>query len=180
VEDLDIVLPPAYSMSYEGQVAARQQIEELIARLQPEGLDERNREVLNNLINAWTDQQLAELASQRDERQAVADALVGRAAEEVARYKPRYESDIARVTQATAVLAVMFEELTGRKATDHISPRPRRSDDLPIESTLGPVDISDDRAVFREDDEWGEPTSTSRPPTSSTVNRTRAEGLDDE
>jgi len=150
-DDLDVALPHSYAMSAASQDAARQRVEDLIARLQPGGLDDSNRDVLNNLINAWTDQQLAELDHDRDERLAVADALVGAAAAEVARYKPRYEADAARVTQATAVLADMYEQLTGRKATDQVAPRPRRSDDLPIESTLGPVDISDHRAVLRED-----------------------------
>ena len=141
--------PPPYAMSRAAQQEARQRVEHLIARLQPGGLDDNNRDVLNNLINAWTDQQLAELDAERDQRQAYVDAMVGQAAEQVARYKPRYEADVARVTQATAVLAMMYEELTGRQATEHIPPRPRRTDDLPIESTLGPVDISDDRDILR-------------------------------
>ena len=59
-DDLDVALPHSYAMSAVSQDAARQRVEDLIARLQPGGLDDNNRDVLNNLINAWTDQQVAE------------------------------------------------------------------------------------------------------------------------
>ena len=92
-------------MSTARQEQARAEIAELIARLQPGALDAGSREVLNNLINARTDAQLAELDAARDERQAVVDNLVALAAEQVARYKPRYDADLARVGQTGSALA---------------------------------------------------------------------------
>jgi hypothetical protein len=123
---------------------ARAEIAELIDRLQPGGLDARSREVLNNLINAWTDGQLAELDAARDERLAVVDSLIALAAEQVARYKPRYDADLARVGQTGSALAASYQALTGRRSSEFVLPRPPRVNDEPIQSTLGPIDLSDD------------------------------------
>jgi len=113
-QELDRVTPPTYDMSVDRHEQARAEIAELIARLHPGALDSGSREVLNNLINARTDAQLAELDAARDERQAVVDNLVAAAAEQVARYKPRYDADLARVGQTGSVLAATYEALTGR------------------------------------------------------------------
>jgi hypothetical protein len=148
-------------MSPGRQEQARAEIAELVGRLQPGALDAGSREVLNNLINARTDAQLAELDAARDERQAVVDNLVALAAEQVARYKPRYEADLARVGQTGSALAATYEALTGRTPTEFVPPRPRRSGDGPIESTLGPIDLSDDAlppvspAGSASEQDWG-------------------------
>jgi hypothetical protein len=131
-------------MSYERHEQARAEIAELIGRLQPGALDASSREVLNNLINARTDALLAELDAARDERLAVIDNLVAVAAEQVARYKPRYDADLARVGQTGAALTTTYGALTGRTPTEFVPPRPRRAGEGPIESTLGPIDLSDD------------------------------------
>ena len=136
--------PPTYDMSVDRHEQARAEIAELIGRLHPGALDSGSREVLNNLINARTDAQLAELDAARDERQAVVDNLVAAAAEQVARYKPRYDADLARVGQTGSVLAATYEALTGRPPAEFTSPRPRRAGEHPIESTLGGIDLSDD------------------------------------
>jgi hypothetical protein len=140
----DWMTPPAYDMSLDRQEQARAEIAELIERLRPGALDAGSREVLNNLINARTDAQLAELDAARDERKAVVDSLVALAAEQVARHKPRYDADLARVAQTGSVLAATYEALTGRTPYEFVPPRPRRAGDGPIESTLGPIDLSDD------------------------------------
>jgi hypothetical protein len=140
----DRMTAPTYDMSPGRQEQARAEIAELIERLRPGALDANSREVLNNLINARTDAALAELDAARDERQAVVDNLVALAAEQVARYKPRYDADLAQVAQTGSVLAATYEALTGRMPTEFVSPRPRRAGDGPIESTLGPIDLSDD------------------------------------
>ena len=140
----DPLAPSAYEMTPGRQEQARAEIADLIERLRPGALDAGSREVLNNLINARTDAQLAELDGARDERQAVVDNLVALAAEQVARYKPRYDADLARVAQTGSVLAATYEALTGRTPTEFVPPRPRRAGDGPIESTLGPIDLSDD------------------------------------
>jgi hypothetical protein len=143
-QDLDRITPPTYDMSLGRHEQARAEIAELIGRLQPGGLDARSREVLSNLINAWTDGQLAQLDAARDERLAVVDGLIAHAAEQVARYKPRYDADLARVGQTGSALAASYEALTGRKPSEFVLPRPPRVNDEPIQSTLGPIDLSDD------------------------------------
>ena len=143
-QDLDRITPPTYDMSFGRHEQARAEIAELIGRLQPGGLDARSREVLNNLINAWTDGQLAELDAARDERLAVVDSLIALAAEQVARYKPRYDADLAKVGQTGSALAASYQALTGRSPSEFVLPRPPRVNDEPIQSTLGPIDLSDD------------------------------------
>jgi hypothetical protein len=143
-QELQRLTPPTYDMSLGRHEQARAEIAELIGRLQPGGLDSGSREVLNNLINAWTDSQLAELDAARDERLAVVDNLVAQAAEQVARTKPRYDADLARVGQTGSALAATYEALAGRKPSEFIPPRPPRVNDEPIQSTLGPIDLSDD------------------------------------
>lgn len=141
---LDVAMPLRYEMSQTNHQAALRRVEDLIWRLGPSGLDAGSREVLNNLINAWGDQALAELSAARSERQEVNDILIGLAREEAARCKPRYEADLARVAQAGAALAVTFEELTGKKASEVVLPRRPQADLDAVEATLGPIDISDD------------------------------------
>ena len=148
-QEIERLTPPTYDMSFARHEQARAEINDLIGRLQPGGLDSGSREVLNNLINAWTDSQLAELDAARDERLAVVDNLVALAAEQVARYKPRYDADLARVGQTGSALAATYEALTGRKPSEFVPPRPPRVNDEPIKSTLGPIDLSDD--VLRAD-----------------------------
>jgi hypothetical protein len=143
-QDLDRITPPTYDMSLGRHEQARAEIAELVDRLQPGGLDARSREVLNNLINAWTDSQLAQLDAARDERLAVVDGLIAVAAEDVARYKPRYDADLARVGQTGSALAASYQALTGRRPSEFVLPRPPRVNDEPIQSTLGPIDLSDD------------------------------------
>jgi hypothetical protein len=143
-QDLDRITPPTYDMSLGRHEQARAEIAELVGRLQPGGLDARSREVLSNLINAWTDGQLAQLDAARDERLAVVDSLIALAAEQVARYKPRYDADLARVGQTGSALAASYQALTGRRPSEFVLPRPPRVNDEPIQSTLGPIDLSDD------------------------------------
>ena len=143
-QEIERVTPPTYDMSLARHEQARAEIAELVGRLQPGGLDAGSREVLNNLINAWTDSQLAELDAARDERLAVVDNLIALAAEQVARHKPRYDADLARVGQTGSALATTYEALTGRKPSEFVPPRPPRVNDEPIKTTLGPIDLSDD------------------------------------
>jgi hypothetical protein len=159
-QDIERLTPPTYDMSLDRHEQARAEITELIGRLQPGGLDSGSREVLNNLINAWTDSQLAELDAARDERLAALDNLVALAAEQVARYKPRYDADLARVGQTGSALSTTYEALTGRKPSEFVPPRPPRVNDEPITSTLGPIDLSDDVLA---------PTPPKRPASSDSV-----------
>lgn len=139
---LDLQMPPPYDMHPPNQRQDRERVEQLIASLAG-GLDAGSREVLNNLINDLTDQSIARLRVERDERQAVSDILEGLARQEVARYRPRYEADMARVHQAGLALAVTFQDLTGLSMDEVTAPRPPRVQREPLVSTLGAVDVSD-------------------------------------
>jgi hypothetical protein len=141
--DLDIVMPPPYDMPAEVRQEALDRVQHLIDQLKPEALDEGSRDVLNNLINAWADQDIARLAAERDERQAVGDILVGLARERVARLRPQYDADVTRVLHTAEALEVTFEALTGKKHSVLRLNTPRRLDDSTVGSTLGPVDLCD-------------------------------------
>jgi hypothetical protein len=139
--DLDIVMPPPYDMTDHGQRQARQRVEEMIRELQPGGLDGNSRDVLNNLINAWMDQEIARVRGHRDEREAVGIMLTGLAREEIARRRQRYEADYARAQHDRQALAIAFRELTGAELADLGSPHPDHRPGGPLRSTLGPADL---------------------------------------
>jgi hypothetical protein len=149
--ELDLEMAPPYDLRPPRQDADRARVEDLVAGLAG-GLDAGSREVLNNLINDLTDQAVAELRLERDNRQAVNDILEGLARQEVARHKPRYDADLARVRQAGVALAVTFEELTGLRLDDIEPPRQPPVGRQPLESTLGPVDVSDDQTLIDADE----------------------------
>ncbi len=94
--------------------------------------------MLNNLVNDLTDQAVAELRLERDNRMAHHDILEGLARREVARRQPRYEADLARVQRAQTALAQAFQQVTG----EELAPRPARAT---VASPLGPVDLGDAR-----------------------------------
>jgi hypothetical protein len=145
--ELDLEMPPPYDLRPPRQASDRQQVERLIADLAG-GLDAGSRDVLNNYINDLADQAVAELRAERDNRQAVNDILEGLAREHVARYKPRYDADLALVRQAGVALSVTFRELTGMDVDEITPPRRPEVDKTPLESTLGPIDVSDDQTFI--------------------------------
>ncbi len=141
--DLDVLMPPPYDVSDARQQAARARIETLVSKLQPGGLDAGSREVLNNMINAVADQEVARLHAERDERQSVGEILIGLAQKQLARRRPRYDADFARMRHAHEALAVTFQALTGKELRDLRAPFPRQADNDPVGSSFGPVDITD-------------------------------------
>lgn len=142
-DDLDIMMPPPYDMSAERRQAHRAQIEDLVRRLQPKGLDAGSLDVLGNFVNALAAQSVAELDAERDERQAVGEVLIGLAREELARREPGYLADLARVAQTHEALEVTFKALTGKNTAELRGIMPRRLTEGPIRSTLGPIDLTD-------------------------------------
>lgn len=139
-QDLDLIKPPQYEISpLLSHEQARIRVKELVDSI-GDGLDAGSRDVLNNLINAWTDEGLAELDSHRDERKAVADALVGLAAEQVARYEPPYLADLAKVEHTAAALLMTYGELTGEAPRKFVPPSQPRDLARPIESTVGSIE----------------------------------------
>jgi hypothetical protein len=141
--DLDVQMPPPYDTSDSKQQAARARIEALVGKLQPNGLDAGSREVLNNLINAVADQEVARLEAERDERQAVGDLLIGLAKKQVARHRPKYDEDFLAMRHAHHALGVAFKALTGKEIEDLGTPYPRKVDNDPVGSSFGPVDLSE-------------------------------------
>ena len=148
--DLDVQMPPPYDTSDAKQQAARARIETLVGKLQPGGLDAGSREVLNNLINAVADQDVARLEAERDERQAVGDILIGLAKKQVARHRPRYDEHFLAMRHAHHALGVAFKALTGKEIEDLGTPYPRKVDNDPVGSSFGPVDITE--SWFRSGD----------------------------
>jgi hypothetical protein len=169
-QPLDLVKPPLYEQQEQWMTRARAQVEQMINALKPKALDAGSREVLNNLINAWAEQALAELDAARDDRRAIARMLIGMADQEVARRKPRFDADIARVSHARAALADAFEALTGRKATEHVPVAPSRTGDDPLQSTVGAIDLRLDGPISEPSSDGGCPRCTAR---------TSSPGLDD-
>jgi hypothetical protein len=145
--DLDIARPAPHDMSDAGQARARARIEALVDRLQPRAIDAGSREVLNNLINAWMDQEGARVSSHHIEQTAVSAMLIGAAREEVARRRHRYEADYARAQHACRTLAVTYQQLTGRELNDLPSPHPALVDEKVIASTLGVTSWTDTGAA---------------------------------
>ncbi|WP_328458406.1 hypothetical protein [Amycolatopsis sp. NBC_00438] len=137
--ELDIVMAPPYVLSESEMDGAHGRVDEMIERLKPDALDAGSREVLNNLINAWTDQSLARLKADRDERQAVGDILVGLAEEEVTRRKPRYDADLAKALHMRNALDITFSELATQKTGELRDAWPQRLDHGHLEPTLGPL-----------------------------------------
>jgi hypothetical protein len=142
--DLDIAMPPPYDMSDAAQRQARQTVEKLLGQLRPDGLDGNSRDVLNNLINDWIDQDIARLSAHRAEWTAVSRILIGLAREEVARRQPRYDADYSRAQRARQALAVTYQQLTGKDLADLPSSPPRRDDPGPVGSTLGHLVLPED------------------------------------
>jgi hypothetical protein len=87
---------------------------------------------------------VARLQAEREERQAVGEALVGLARQEVARRKSQYDADIARLYEAQEALEVARQQLTGNRERGPFTevPRPRGG---PLTSTLGSVVTTPDR-----------------------------------
>jgi hypothetical protein len=114
-QDLDLLMPAPYPMGPPiGYGMQREVIRQLVAALAPGAVDEGTGEVLHNLVNAWADQALAQVDAAHQERQAVADNLIGASAEEVARHRPRYESDLAEVERTARAVAQARARLSGQ------------------------------------------------------------------
>jgi hypothetical protein len=147
-EPLELQKPPDYELSDRWREEARQEVERLIDSLKPGALDAGSREVLHNLINARIDRALATLDAERDDRIAIGRVLVRMASAEVARRKPVYEADSARSSHAAAAVAVTFEALTGKRATDYLPAGPARAGEGPLSSTVGAIDLRLDDPVL--------------------------------
>ncbi len=138
-DDLDIVMPLPYDMTDTVREKGHAMVRGHVEKLKPNALDAGSREVLNNLINAWADREIAHLDAERDERQAVGLVLIGLARQEVARRKALFDADLATALHAREALGAAFEALTGKRTADYGSSFPARFDDNPVSSTLGPV-----------------------------------------
>lgn len=88
------------------------------------------------------DQAVARLESEREERQAVGEALIGLARQEVVRRKPRFDADVDELRQSLEALEVAREALTGRRRIGPFSPPPDLPTTRPLGSTLADVDLA--------------------------------------
>jgi hypothetical protein len=138
---LDLLMPPPYDLSGPRQEEDRAKVERLVGSLKPNAVDAGSREVLVNLINELTEQSLAELKAQRDERHAIGRVLVGMAAEELTRRRHRFDVDATAASHAGAALGLAYEALTGRKADERILAGPSASSRERLESGVGAVDL---------------------------------------
>lgn len=156
-QDLDLLKPPPYDLNPDRQGELRGRVEELVDMLVPGAVDTDSGDVLSNYINDWADGELEMIVAERDERLAVADALIGLAEEAVARYQPQYLADLDTFAHTKTAVVAAYETLTGKKMTEMVVPNQRRPSESPIESTLGPVVLDDDDDLD-EGDDWTDPT----------------------
>jgi hypothetical protein len=138
-DGLDLVMAPPYDMSEAIRSELRAEVEALVGRLLPKAVDAYSGEVLDSWLDARADQIVARLQAEREERQAVCEALVGLARQEVARRQSRFESDLARVQEAQEALEVARKELTGKRELGPFADSPV-ADHPPVTSTVGRVD----------------------------------------
>jgi hypothetical protein len=177
--DLDLLKAPLYDMSDTEQQKAIRRIEDLLRRLQPGAIDAGSREVLTNLINSWAYQNLARLDSDRDERQAVGEILLGPALEELARRKARYDADCTRLLVAEEALRVTFEELSGKELSGLRPWRIPREAPSTLRSGLGPADLRHPWVLTAEPYQFPGPTNhlaNGCAPNSSRANGSSANG----
>ena len=135
-QGLDLAKGTPYEVALQQPTLTPAMIEGWVDRLDG-ALDVRTVDVINNLIDSWTDQEMAALNGLRDDRRAEADAILALAAEQVARYQPRYEADLTEVRRTRATLEATLMSLTGFEAGDVEQPHVLAADKYPVESTLG-------------------------------------------
>jgi hypothetical protein len=140
-DGLDLLTAPPYDMSEEIRTTLDAEVREMVQRLLPGAVDAYSRDALDDWIEARAEQLVARLDSEREERQAVWEALVGLAKEEATRRKSRYDVDLDDLLRAQHALEVAREALTHARGIGDLAPRPAPPDREPIRSTLGKVDI---------------------------------------
>ncbi|MGI9004469.1 MAG: hypothetical protein ACR2GH_22935 [Pseudonocardia sp.] len=145
-DGLDLVMSPPYDMDMSETIRTelRGEVEALVARLLPNAVDAYSGDVLDDWLDARADQIVARLDSEQEERQAVGEALIGLARQEVARRKARYDADLTRLQQAQEALEVAREQLTSKRGIGPFTPSLALADSSPIASTLGRVDTAHD------------------------------------
>lgn len=117
VTELDLLIPARYPMGpQQDRGHQREAVRQLVGGLAPKAIDEGTGEVLHNLINAWADEALALVDAEHQERQTVADHLIGVAAEKFAGLRVRYESAQAEHEHAAAAFAEVQARLLARSA----------------------------------------------------------------
>ena len=143
-DGLDLLAAPPYDMSEEIRTTLDAEVREMVQRLLPGAVDAYSRDALDDWIEARAEQLVARLDSEREERQAVWEALVGLAKEEATRRKSRYDVDLDNLLRAQHALEVAREALTRTRGIGDLSARPAPPDCDEIRSTLGKIDIDAD------------------------------------
>jgi hypothetical protein len=140
-DGLDLLATPAYDMSEAIRTTLQTEVRELVQRLLPHAVDAYSGDALDDWIEARAEQLVARLDSEREERQAVWEALIGLAKEEATRRKCRYDLDVDNLLRAQHALDIAREALTQQPGIPRLSARPVPPDHGPIRSTLPKIDI---------------------------------------
>lgn len=143
-DGLDLLAAPGYDMTESIRSTLDSEVRELVQGLLPGAVDAYSRDALDDWIDARAGQLIARLDSEREERQAVWEALIGLAKEEAVRRKSRYDVDLDNLMRAQHALDVAREALTRYRGIGSLSKRPAPPDRDTISSTLGKVDIAAD------------------------------------
>lgn len=143
-DGMDLLSTNGYDMSSTGLDQLRTDVDALVDRLRPGAVDAYSEEVLDAWLGARELALFAQLDGEREERQAVAEALIGIARQEVARRKSSYEADLTRLREAREALEVTRWQLTGSREVGPFAESPNPIDVPFVGSTLGPVDTSPD------------------------------------
>ncbi len=139
--DLDIIKPPSYDSSDALRAQFTAEVDRQIAEIGTSAIDPYTGGLLDNAINARTQQLIAQLDASRDEQQAVSDALLGLAREEVARRQAAYQSDRFRLDVAFTTFRVTYKELTGEEWPEKTL---GQMDVGGTQSGLKPIDLQSD------------------------------------
>jgi hypothetical protein len=143
-DGLDLLAAPPYDMSEEIRTTLDAEVREMVRQLLPGAVDAHSRDALDDWIEARAEQLVARLDSEREERQAVWEALIGLAKEEATRRKSRYDIDLDDLLRAQHAVEVAREALTSARGIGDLAARPAPPDRDEIRSTLGKIDIDAD------------------------------------
>lgn len=143
-DGLDLLAAPGYDMSESIRSTLDAEVRDRVQGLLPGAVDAYSRDALDEWVDARARQFVARLDSEREERQAVWEALIGLAKEEAVRRKSRYDVDLGDVLRAQHALDVAREALTRYRGIGPLSKLPAPPDRDAISSTLGKIDIEPD------------------------------------
>ncbi len=147
--DLDILSSPRYDSPDEKEHdrirrALEAEVDERLSDLLPGAVDAYTGDALHAWIDARERQLVARLDAEREERQAVSEALIGLAKEELARRRGSFEAARSRLDHAREARDVTRRALTGKDQLGPFEPGMSTLDPHDVRSTLGPIHLTAD------------------------------------